>query len=377
MSSRKKDKMHKATFFPLGNADTCRLDLEGGKKLLFDFAHWRDAEDEDDLRIDLAESLREDLEEADRDSFDVVAFTHVDDDHIHGATEFFYLDHAQKYHGDDRIKIETLWVPAAVIVEEGLKDEAAIIRAEARHRLKKGYGIRVFSRPDALKDWLECQGLTIKSRAHLITDAGQLVPGFDTASDGVEFFVHSPFSKTAEDGGFVQRNEASLVLQARFVISGKETRLLLAADTTHEIWDDIVDITNYKGNKTRLVWDIFKLPHHCSYYALGPEKGKTKTVPTDQVKWLLGQGQRGALIVSSSNVIPETDEKQPPHFQAAATYTDRANEINGEFVVTMEHPKETAPDKLVVEIDGGGATLKKTIVAGVAAIVSRPAPRAG
>ena len=42
--------MHKATFFPLGNADTCHLDLEGGDKLLFDFAHWRDAEDEDDLR---------------------------------------------------------------------------------------------------------------------------------------------------------------------------------------------------------------------------------------------------------------------------------------------------------------------------------------
>lgn len=369
--------MHKVTFFPLGNADTCLIDLEAGKKLLFDFAHWRDAEDENDLRIDLAKSLREDLDEANRDSFDVVGFTHVDDDHIHGATNFFYLDHAKKYQDDDRIKIDTLWVPAAVIVEKGLKGEAAVIRAEARYRLKNGYGIRVFSHPDTLKDWLECEGLTIQSRAHLITDAGRLVPDFNVLSDGIEFFVHSPFSKVAEDGVFIQRNEASLVLQARFVVSGMETRFLLAADTTHEIWDDIVDITKHHGNDARLIWDVFKLPHHCSYKALGPEKGETKTVPTDNVKWLLDQGQGKALIVSSSNLISETDEKQPPHFQAAETYKERAAEIDGEFIVTMDHPKPTAPDKLEVEIDGTGAMLRKSIVAGAPLIVSRPAPRAG
>jgi|MTBAKSStandDraft_1061840.scaffolds.fasta_scaffold22515_2 hypothetical protein len=369
--------MHKVTFFPLGNADTCRIDLEGGKKLLFDYAHWKDAEDEDDLRIDLARSLREDLEEAERDDFDIVAFTHVDDDHIHGATDFFYLDHAQKYQDKDRIKIKILWVPAAVIIEEGLKDEAAVIRAEARHRLRENYGIRVFSRPDALKDWLENEGLSIESRSHLITDAGQVVPGFTTESDGIEFFVHSPFSKTADEGNLVQRNEASLVFQVRFVVTETKTRMLLAADTTYEIWKDIVDITKHKGNESRLIWDIFKLPHHCSYKALGPEKGEKKTTPIEQVGWLLEQGQNGGVIVSSSNIIPETDDKQPPHFQAAETYKDRAADIDGEFKVTMEHPEKTAPDKLVIVIDGGGATLKKSIIAGGAAIVSRSAPRAG
>jgi len=163
--------MHQATFFPLGNADTCLLDLECGKKLLFDFAHWEDAEDDKDLRIDLGAALREDLEKDERDSFDVVAFTHLDDDHIHGATDFFYLEHAKKYQDTDRIKINELWVPAAAIVEEGVKDEANVIRAEARHRLKQGRGIRVFSRPDALKEWLENADLDPASRQHLITDA--------------------------------------------------------------------------------------------------------------------------------------------------------------------------------------------------------------
>jgi len=36
----------------------------------------------------------------------------------------------------------------------------------------------IFSRPTKLKEWLEKQGLTLESRAHLITDAGQYVPGF-------------------------------------------------------------------------------------------------------------------------------------------------------------------------------------------------------
>lgn len=369
--------MHKATFFPLGNADTCLLDLECGKKLLFDFAHWKDAEDENDLRIDLAKTLHRDLEEAGRHRLDVVAFTHVDDDHIHGATDFFYLEHAQKYQNQDRIKISELWVPAAVIVEEGLKDEAAVIRAEARHRLKNGSGIRVFSLPDTLKDWLESKGLTLDSRRHLITDAGRTVPGFTKHRQGVEFFVHSPFAKAADNGSLVQRNEASLVFQASFLAEGKETSLLLSADTTHDIWEDIVDITRYKGREARLAWDVFKLPHHCSYKSLSPDKGKNKTRPVKNVKWLLDQGEDGALIISSSDLISSEDQKQPPHFQAAACYKDTAEKIDGEFVVTMAHPEKRAPDKLVIEIGGNGATLKKTIIAGGSSAVSRQAPRAG
>jgi hypothetical protein len=42
-------------------------------------------------------------------------------------------------------------------------------------------------KPDKLADWLRARGLTLASRAHLITDAGQLVPGFNQVTDGVEF----------------------------------------------------------------------------------------------------------------------------------------------------------------------------------------------
>jgi len=135
--------MHKITLFPLGNADCCRIDLECGKKILFDFADSRDPEDEDDLRCDLPKELREDLEESNRDYFDVVAFSHLDKDHFNGATEFFFLEHAKKYQSDDRIKMNVMWVPAALITEQGPEDdEARILQKEARHRFREGKGIR-------------------------------------------------------------------------------------------------------------------------------------------------------------------------------------------------------------------------------------------
>ena len=125
--------MHKLTFYPLGNADCCLIDLDGGKKMLFDYANMRNPEDEGDLRCDLPVLICENLEASSRDYFDVVAFTHLDEDHYKGATEFFWLDHAQKYQDEDRIKIKTLWVPAAMITETSLdKEEARVLRKEAR-----------------------------------------------------------------------------------------------------------------------------------------------------------------------------------------------------------------------------------------------------
>ena len=50
--------MTKLTFFPLGNADCCRIDLEDGQKLLFDFAATHDPSDSNDRRIDLPKELK-------------------------------------------------------------------------------------------------------------------------------------------------------------------------------------------------------------------------------------------------------------------------------------------------------------------------------
>lgn len=370
--------MHTVTMFPIGNADCCRIDLAGGQKILFDYANTRNADDPNDKRIDLEQELRTDLKATRRDSYDVVAFTHLDTDHFCGATEFFELRHAAKYQGKDRIKIEEMWVPAAAICEDrtDLAEEGRVIQAEARYRLKKGEGIRVFSRPRALEAWLRAQGLTLESRAHLITDAGQLVPGFSLSGQGVEFFVHSPFASRQDDGSLADRNSCSLVMQAVFEVLGRQTKLILAADTTHDAWTEIVRITKFHSRQERLEWDVFKLPHHCSYLSLGPDKGKEKTEPVEAVRWLMEeQDQLGATLVSTSDPIPTEDTDQPPHRQAAKYYRDNPN--GGTFVVTMEHPKVSAPEPLVITIDHRKATIRKRAVAASVAVTSVAAPRAG
>jgi hypothetical protein len=370
---------HTLHFFPLGNADCCRIDLANGQKLLFDYADRRDPSDPEDLRVDLPTTLRSDLRASGRPGYDVVAFTHLDDDHICGASEFFHLDHDPKYQGSGRATIGELWVPAAVITEEGCSGDAAILQKEARWRLvQQGRGIRVFSRPAALAAWLARKGLSLASRAHLITDAGKLVPGFVRGVQGAEFFVHSPFASRTENGGLEDRNADSLVLHVTFESGGRDTKLLLMADITYEVLAEIVDITRARGNDERLEWDIVKLPHHCSYLSLGPEKGKEKTEPVPSVAVFYEEkGRLGGDVVSTSWPIPAADEDQPPHRQAARYYQDVTAALGGELIVTMEHPTPSAPQPLVIRIDAAKATVVRTATGGAASLTSRPAPRAG
>jgi hypothetical protein len=365
--------MAKIIIYPLGNADTCLLALDQ-KFMLCDYAAKRNPDDPDDRRCDLPEELKSDINYPVRDTIDVVAFTHLDDDHVCGASEFFHLDHAEVYQGEGRVKITELWVPAAAIVEEGAEDDARIIRQEARHRLREGYGIRVFSRPEHLRRWLEDEGLSFEERAHLITDAGQLVPGWTKENDGVEFFVHSPFAE--HDGDvLLDRNECSLVFQANF--KEGDTKFLMAADTPWGIWEEIVRITKHHGNDSRLQWDILKLPHHCSYLTLGPERGEKETEPVENVQWLLDQGRRGAIVVSTSKPIDEDDGDQPPHYQAKNCYLSNLKGKSGKFMVTMEHPNRVSPARLVIKVTAAGASLATSASVGAAALVGAVAPRVG
>ena len=163
--------MHKIIFYPVGNGDTSQIVMNNGRRFLFDFRHIKKAENEESPEIDLKGQLLGELKKDKKKYFDVVAFTHGDKDHIENSTDFFELRHADKYQGDGRITINELWVPAAMILEAATIDdqssEFVIWRQEARYRLKEGKGIRVFSKPERLKDWLEENGLSIDSRRSL------------------------------------------------------------------------------------------------------------------------------------------------------------------------------------------------------------------
>ena len=372
------------TFHPLGNADCTRLDFADGRKMLVDYADVRNTDDPSDRRIDLPKELKADLRAAKRDYYDVVLFTHLDDDHCHGFGDFFWLEHAAKYQDEGRVKVRELWVPASAIVEVGSEDSARLIRQEARHRLKKGVGIRVFSRSAKLKEWLEQNGLTLESRAHLITDAGQYVPGFSTAGpERVQFFIHSPLGERQNETEEIDRNEASVVFQATFLAGDRETHALFMSDINYDSIEQIVKNTKRHKNQNTLLWDIFKIPHHCSYLSVGPDKGTDETKPTDEVKWLYEtQGQARGIMMSSSKSIPvkgsnEDKDPQPPHRQAAAYYKRVANAKDGLFKVTMDLPSTSKPKPSTIEITERGASLLiVSAKVGAASVISTPA-RAG
>lgn len=232
------------------------------------------------------------------------------------------------------------------------------------------------SRPEELDDFLTERDIEPKKRRNLITDAGTLCPEFNLEHDGVEFFVHSPFGKRDGENVVRVRNNDALFMQATFEVDGQQTKLILSADVTHEVIDDIVDVTRYHDREHRLEWDINNVPHHCSYKSLSDEKGEDKTEPSASSKWLYEEaGQRGGLLVSTSKVIPSDDEdKQPPHRQAAAYYKGVAKHLGGEWVVSMEHPSKSKPEPLVIEIKSTGYKIKKEPSK---IVIATPAPRAG
>lgn len=380
--------MHKVLFYPVGNGDTSQIVLSNGKRILFDFRHLKRTEDGKGPEINLRQQLLSELAAEGKTSFDVVAFTHGDKDHIENSTEFFELRHAKKYQGNDRIKIDCLWVPAAMILETATNDkqgdEFVIWRQEARYRLKEGTGIRVFSKPDKLKQWFEDLNdskVTLETRKHLITDAGCVVPGFSLAKDGVEFFCHSPFVKHVDEGEDL-RNDAALIFNVRFQVGTSVFDYLAVGDSTWEVLEDIVSITRAHKNQSRLQWDIYNIPHHCSYLALSDTKGEKETTPKPLIAELLRMGRQGAYLVSSSNEIGTSkeayDQTQPPHIQAKKCYERYLDEVKGgRFVVTMQYPTASAPKPVSFKIEELGVSLESTSAIGAPYVISKPTPRAG
>ena len=382
--------MHKITFHNLGNADCIRLTLSNQRRVLFDYADCRDPSNRDDHRCDLPKQLREDLGQ--RDFYDVVAFTHLDKDHYQGATKFFHFDYIEAYQDDvegkSRIKMRVVWVPAAVITEDlgcDANEEAKAIQKEARERFKSCSGVRVFSRPERLRAWCEENAIDLDERLDLITDAGELAPEFSEAEDEAEFFVHSPFAVKQDDQMIEDRNDDSLVMHVTLKSGTKITGLFLTSDVSDVILSEIVQVTEHNENKSRLEWDIFKAPHHCSYKALNSEeKGVDKTNPIPDVRRLLEDySQKNCVVVSSSDAIPKKGDDHdtqkspnPPHRQAANYYKeDVVFNSKNDFLVTMEHPSKSNPKPISIVVDQY-ITVKKAAAIVVPAVSMRT-PRAG
>lgn len=343
---------HKLTFFPIGNAETSLLELDNGKCLLFDFADVYEGA-EDDERYDIKKDLSEIQE------FQVVMFSHAHEDHTKGASKFFYLDYAKEYQSDSRAKIEELWISAAFLLDTNLENgsDAKIIRQEARHRFKSGYGVRIFGEPEELKKWIDKEEIKYDDVKHLIVHAGDTL-SISGAEDEIEIFVHAPFSDDSEE--VQDKNDPSIVMQVRLYYGDNEANILITGDTPYAVLDKIVDITKENKNEDKLVWDIYDIPHHCSHTGLNEKDEKDTRIitPTENVQWLLEQAQENGYMVASCKEI--TEDTSPPHMIAKHAYKKyTASDVS--FLVTMEHKrkKDSKPSPIVFTVDDNGITLNE------------------
>lgn len=371
--------MAKMVFFPIGNADSTLIHLNDGRLLLYDYCNR--PLDENDKRVNLEKEIRAYLKNQNRKDFDLVAFTHADDDHIFDAENIFWLEHAYKYQGENKIKIKTLVVPACFLLETGLDGTARIIREEAKYRLKVGKGVFVIGEPQSLKDWLIKEGIEPESRSNLIIRAGTCLPGFDKSNNGVDIFIHSPFTFKL-DNETAPRNSNCLVVQLTFTESGNDMSCMLGGDANYEDWLNIIYITQKNGNKQKLNWDVFHVSHHCSYTALSDEKGDSKTIPYKKIEEMFYNGSNNCYIISPSDPIPSFDTIQPPHKQAATFYREIAKYFGSRdnFIVTMEWPpKSKNPRPIVIETTSNKFKLKQdsSLIGGVTVVVNNPSPRLG
>jgi hypothetical protein len=134
----------------------------------------------------------------------------------------------------------------------------------------------------------------------------------------------------------------------------------MIGDSEHEVLEDIVHYTEngIHKDKKRLEWDIYNIPHHCSYLALNSrgEKGEIETIPKEKIDKLLSYGNLYSTLISSSHTITEDYEKpQPPHIQAHNCYVKYNKKNNGRGIfVTMEYPNKEKPEPIEIAINKNG-----------------------
>lgn len=335
-----------ATLFPVGNGDTTRIRLSDGSTILVD-CHIREAKPGVyDAHGHLADTLREDDEG--RLHLDAFILTHPDRDHCGGFPKVFYTGDPAQYSDEDtdaeRIIIDELWFAPGIFQEykAALCEDAKSFREEAERRIDlycsgssdrrlPGNRLRVIGASDndaldGLGDILTIPGNTVN-----------LING--KKHDDFRFFVYAPVKADSDDENG-ERNDTSIVLQARFDVDGTEdaARIFLGGDAGCAKWERIIDV----NDDDNLEWDIFLAPHHCSWSFFSSDGyDPDDPEPSEDIMHLLNLKRGRAYVVSSSKSIKD-DGDNPPCYDAKEIYESVVGEER--FLCTGEHPDEDDPE---------------------------------
>jgi hypothetical protein len=337
-------------FFPVGNGDTTLIKLGGGENIIIDCNISLDSQDPaEQARYDVRRHLLDDLRRDDkgRPHVDVFILSHPDADHCRGFEKVFFCgnpdEYAKKDEDEDRIIIDELWFAPRIFAphESDLCDDAKALRDEAKRRIKLyRKGVKGRSLPGnrlriiGYSDNPDIQGLE-----EVLTVPGNEVNLINNQKiSDFSFFVHGPMKKDTDDH-WAERNDTSIILQARFDIDDKEhaVLVLLGGDAGCALWENIAQLSE----EVDLSWDILLAPHHCSRYFFNEDKEDEETcTPTEEIVSLLDLRCEGAWVISSSKPIKDDDDN-PPHHIAAEIYREYVG--RDRFLCTGEYPLEKSP----------------------------------
>ncbi len=355
---------HYIKIYPVNNGDTTLISLADETKIIVDIKVTNDADKEEDrsrfdVRNDLHEELKKDEEGV--PFTDVFILSHPDKDHCHGFEHVFYTgnpsEYSQKDLKNELIRIDELWFSPRIFNEfhKDLSDSAKAFKKEAERRLElhKAKDEDSFKAGNRLRVIGYSDNPDLKDIGDILTVPGSYIDVInDSIKTDFKFFVLGPLKEDTDDNE--DRNDASIVLQARFATGGDLTAglILLGGDSGWEIWERLIGM-NEEDSDT-LTWDILLAPHHCSWTFFNDcnEEGY-KEVKVTSIE-LLNRKRDGGIVVASCKKILNNGDN-PPNYKAKQEYEKVVGtEKDGKFIVTATHGSEKEPVPVVFRITKNG-----------------------
>ncbi len=362
------------------------IELESGRKILIDVNIRTAADNKNDPTPDVGKQLRERL--ADRDEHnrlfvDALLISHPDKDHCTGLTKHFHLGSSDQWSADDdKIYIRELWSSPMVFRRASsrnhtLCEDAKAFNTEARRRVKyyrDGNTLKDGERILILGEDENGKTDDLGSILIRVDDQFSRINGNEDWSMKARLLAPMPKSDD-ETEDTLTKNHSSTIINFSLTGDGHtdKCRFLTGGDAEVAIWERLWERHQHRADW--LSYDVMQTPHHCSWHTLSydswSEKGEDAKV-SYAAKEALSQSRDNATIVASCKPI-KADDSDPPCIRAKHEYEAMAEQ----FLVTMEHPKESTPAPLEIKVTQAGCTVVKQVSIGSTAIISRPAPRAG
>ena len=377
------------SFFPVGNGAMALVVTEKGRKIVVDLNIRAAADNPDDDTPDVAAALRKRLTK-DSDGrlyVDALLISHPDQDHCRGLRKHFHLGSPDKWSSvADKIFVRELWSSPMVFRRASkrltLCADAKAFAAEARRRVRRfrevGTKVRGGDRililgEDADGKTDDLDGILVR-----VDDEFSVVNGQRDSSLAIRLLGPLPADTDTDEETF-EKNASSTILRLALTHNGihEKCLFLTGGDAGVAIWERLWN--RHESRADWLCYDILQAPHHCSWHTLSHDSWsdlREKAKVSEAARNALGQARSGATVVASSEPVKD-DDNDPPCIRAKREYEAIVAPKRGSFKCVGEHPSESAPAVLELEITAAGvrecsALMPSLAVVGPGLISRRP-----